>query len=308
MKANVYEIITQRILDQLEKGVIPWQRPWTVSKKALKNNAFFPCYPLGKEKPYDILNQMLLDFVPGHYATFQQITKQGGKVKKGEKSKIICGWIYSKEERKDSDGNTITDEDGNILYKDNFALRYYSVFHIETQTEGIDISTVEEIEDDENTTPVFEPSEIADNIIDSYVSKEGINFINDKVGNEAYYSPSLDKVVIPHIAQFNSQAEYYSTAFHELTHSTMKASRCNREEDRKGKSVAFGSTEYSKEELVAELGAGALVNICGLETESSFSNSASYIDGWSKKLKEQPKMIVYASAQAQKAIDYILNN
>lgn len=300
MKATVYEIITQRILDQLDKGVIPWQKPWKTSKTA--DNAFFPCYPLGKNKPYDFMNQMLLDFVPGHYATFQQIKKAGGTVKKGEKSQIIAGWIYNKEARKDNDGNTITDDDGNILYKESFALRYYNVFNVENQTEGI---KVDDIEIDDTT---IDADAKAEAIISDYVSREGLTFTRDKASNRAYYSPALDEVVIPHIAQFTEVAEYYSTAFHELTHSTMKATRCNREETRKGKSVAFGSEEYSKEELVAELGAGALVNICGLETESSFNNSASYISGWSKKLKEQPKMIIYASAQAQKAIDYILNN
>lgn len=303
MKNNVYEIITGRILEQLEKGVIPWRKPWIASKNA-SENTFFPCYPLGKNKPYDFLNQMLLDFKPGHYATFNQITKLGGKVKKGEKSQIIAGWIYNKEERKDSDGVVITDEDGNTLYKESFALRYYNVFCIETQTTGIDIEVVD-VPDDE---PTVDPCEMAELIVNGYVERSGLKLIRDKASNRAFYSPSIDEVVVPHIAQFKEQAEYYSTLFHELTHSTMATSRCNRAEDRKGKNVSFGSEEYSKEELVAELGAGALVNICGLETESSFQNSASYIEGWSKKLKEQPKMIVYASAQAQKAVDYILGN
>lgn len=300
---NVYEIITGRILEQLEKGVIPWQKPWKTSKNA-KELSFFPCYPLGKTKPYDILNQMLLDFKPGHYATYPQITKLGGKVKKGEKSSIIAGWIYNKEERKDENGDTMTDDNGNVLYKESFALRYYNVFNVETQTTGIEIESVETVEDDETAT--IEPLQFAENIVNGYVEKSGLTLTRDKASNRAYYSPALDEVVVPHIAQFTEQAEYYSTLFHELTHSTMRVDRCNREQDRKGKNVAFGSEEYSKEELVAELGAGALVNICGLETESSFNNSASYIEGWSKKLKEQPKMIVYASAQAQKAIDFIL--
>lgn len=295
MALNVYEIITQRILEQLEKGVIPWQKPWRTVKGA-DTTSYFPCYPLGKNKPYDFLNQMLLDFVPGHYATFQQITKLGGKVKKGEKSKIIAGWIYTKEERKDMDGNVITDEDGNALYKDRFALRYYNVFCVETQVDGIDVKSIEP----EELTGTFEPSEVAEDIITKYVERENLTFIRDKASNRAYYSPLEDKVVVPHIGQFKECAEYYSTAFHELTHSTMKSTRCDRQENRKGKNVAFGSEEYSKEELVAEIGAATLVNISGLETESSFNNSASYIDGWSKKLKEQPKMIVYASIQAQK--------
>lgn len=303
MALNVYEIITERILEQLKKGVIPWQKPWKTSKTA-GALAYFPCYPLGKKKPYDILNQMLLDFKPGHYATYPQITKLGGKVKKGEKSQVIAGWIYNKEERKNENGEVITDENGEPLMKESFALRYYNVFCVETQTTGIKVDDVVEIPEDDNA--IIEPFEKAENIIDAYVNGTGLKLTRDKTSNRAYYSPALDEVVVPHIAQFTEQAEYYSTLFHEITHSTMKANRCDREQDRKGKNVAFGFEEYSKEELVAELGAGTLVNICGLETESSFNNSASYIEGWSKKLKEQPKMIVYASAQAQKAIDFIL--
>lgn len=306
MKANVYEIITNRIIEELEKGVIPWRKPWTTSKKALASNQYFPCYPLGSNKPYDILNQMLLGFKPGHYATYKKISDLGGKINKGEQSAIIAGWIHTKEKITNKNNEPILDENGNEQYKDTFALRYYNVFCIETQTSGIDIDEV--TEDFDPYAPIVNPCEIAENIINTYVDNEDLTLTRDKVGNRAYYSPSLDEVVVPHIAQFTEQAEYYSTVFHELTHSTMKATRCNREETRKGKNVAFGSEEYSKEELVAELGAGTLVNICGLETTSSFSNSASYISGWSKKLKEQPKMIVYASAQAQKAIDYILAN
>ena len=87
----------------------------------------------------------------------------------------------------------------------------------------------------------------------------------------------------------------------------MHASRCNRQEERKGKSVAFGSEEYSKEELVAEIGAASLVNICGLETTHSFRNSAAYIQSWLKALKNDSNLIVGACARAEKAVSYILN-
>jgi antirestriction protein ArdC len=185
----------------------------------------------------------------------------------------------------------------------HLGLRYYNVFKVETQCENIYLKKKDEIKPE----IILEPSEVAEEIIRKYIESDDAPTFNNNGSNSAYYSPALDQVVVPNIAQYSNIAEYYSTAFHELTHSTMKKSRCNREEDRKGKNVAFGSEEYSKEELVAEIGAAALVNFAGLETDGSFQNSASYIQGWSKKLKEQPKMIVYASAQAQKAIDYILS-
>ena len=100
--------------------------------------------------------------------------------------------------------------------------------------------------------------------------------------------------------------EYYSTTFHESVHSTMKESRCNRAEDRKGKLVAYGSDEYSKEELIAEIGSASLMNIIGIETTKSFKNSSAYIQGWLSKLQSDVKFIVSASSKAEKAVKYIL--
>lgn len=304
---NVYEIITKRFLDKLDQGIIPWQKPWKTSKE-LDRSEFFPCYPYGKKKPYDIINQMLLGFEPGEYATFNQIKQAGGKVKKGEKSQIICGWVHTKEALTDNaTGEFLTDEDGNELTKDRFGLRYYNVFNVKTQVEGMKTHIVDEPTTEEGETiTTLQPDALAEQIIKNYVDHETLKY-EAKGSNRAYYSPAEDKVVVPALIQYDNIEEFYSTAFHELTHSTMHIARCNRQEDRKGKNVAFGSEEYTKEELVAEIGSAALVNYCGLETEKSFNNSTAYVQGWSKKLKEQPKMIIYASAQAQKAIDYILS-
>lgn len=88
----------------------------------------------------------------------------------------------------------------------------------------------------------------------------------------------------------------------------MKKSRCNRAEDRKGRLVAFGSNEYSKEELVAEIGSVSLMNILGIETNKSFRNSNAYIQNWLSVLKNDVKFIVSASSKAEKAVKYILGD
>lgn len=111
---------------------------------------------------------------------------------------------------------------------------------------------------------------------------------------------------LPLFEQFKEANEYYSTAFHESIHSTMKENRCNRAEERKNKLVAFGSDEYSKEELVVELGSASLMNIIGIETKKSFRNSSAYIQNWLSVLKNDVKFIVSASSKAEKAVDYIL--
>ena len=143
----------------------------------------------------------------------------------------------------------------------------------------------------------------ADEIIEDYVKRSGVTF-EQRLSMDAYYNRVQDKVVVPEIGQFSETAEYYSTAFHELTHSTGHKSRL----DRLDENSRFGNEVYSKEELVAELGASALVNFCGLETESSFRNNAAYIQGWSKALQEDKKMIVWAAGKADKAVRLILGD
>lgn len=127
--------------------------------------------------------------------------------------------------------------------------------------------------------------------------------LNHEAGGRAFYNPSADAVTLPLMDQFFEVSEYYSTAFHELTHSTGHTSRLNR----LSKTAHFGNEEYSKEELVAEIGAAALVNHVGLETPSSFRNSAAYVQSWLKALSNDKRMIVSAAGQAEKAVRLILN-
>jgi antirestriction protein ArdC len=222
------------------------------------------------------------------YLTWKQIEELGGKVKKGAKAEIVTFWkMYPVEEE---------DKEGNKVKKNIPLLRYYNVFWI-GDTEGIERKEVERVAHD--------PIEEAEAIINGYMSSDNHPTIErDKTSDKAYYSPLYDKVVVPTIEQYKEVAEYYSTLFHELTNSTGHATRLNRLA-----SVAhFGSEEYSKEELVAEIGAATLVNMAGIETSASFNNSAAYIEGWSKALRDNVKMIVEASSKAAKAVDYILQN
>ena len=104
------------------------------------------------------------------------------------------------------------------------------------------------------------------------------------------------------MAQFSATAEYYSTAFHELTHSTGHVSRLNRLE----RTAFFGTEAYSKEELVAEIGASALVNHAGLETSYSLRNNVAYNQNWLSVLKNDKRFIVSATSKAEKAVELIL--
>jgi len=123
-------------------------------------------------------------------------------------------------------------------------------------------------------------------------------------GNRAFYSPSLDYIQLPNKTSFNNEAGYYGTLFHELAHATGHANRLGR------KSILepsyFGSHEYSKEELVAEMAAAFICGHACIEN-MTIENSAAYINGWLKALKNDKTLLVHAAGQAQKAADYILN-
>lgn len=281
MAKSVYEMVTERIINQLEKGIIPWRKPWTGIKGGAYNRI--------SKKSYSLLNQMLLKH-EGEYATYNQWESLGGHVRKGEKSEIVVFWKIQPIEE--------TKEDGTKETKQVPILRYFNVFHI-SQVEGVEPLTKDDLKS-------IEPIEKAESVLHDYWSREGIE-VKHIGGDEAYYSPSRDLIRLPLFDQFTDANEYYSTAFHESVHSTMKESRCNRAEDRKGKLVAFGSNDYSKEELIAEIGSASLMNIIGIETGKTFQNSTAYIQSWLSVLRNDVKFIVSASSKAEKAVNYILN-
>lgn len=281
MSKSVYEIVTERIIEQLEKGHIPWERPWTGARSGAFNRV--------NKKSYSLLNQMILKH-DGEYASFKQWQELGGKIRKGEKSEIVVFWKWLEVEENKEDG---TPETKSIPY-----LRYINVFHI-SQIDGVEPLPKEELNK-------IEPIEKAEKVLTDYWEREHIT-VRHTYSNEAYYSPNRDLIHLPLFEQFKTASEYYSTAFHESIHSTMKEIRCNREEERKGKLVAFGSEDYSKEELIAEIGSASLMNIIGLETKHSFKNSTAYIQSWIKVLKNDVKFIVSASSRAEKAVEYIMN-
>ena len=273
---DIYAAVTDRIIAQMEQGVIPWQKPWVSNGKAVSH---------ATGKSYSLLNQMLLGR-PGEYLTFKQCQAAGGKVKKGEKAQLVVFWKWIEQEDEET-GET----------KEVPFLRYYNVFHID-QCEGITAKYTQESTFPDGASTV----EYAQDIIYDYLGREAVK-LNHQEGDRAFYRPTTDEIVLPIRKQFVSTAEYYSTLFHELAHSTGHPSRLNRLD----KIAAFGSDVYSKEELVAEIGAAALVNHCGLETSTSLRNNAAYIQNWLSVLKGDKRFIVSAAGKAEKAVTLILN-
>lgn len=311
-KTTAYDVITDRIIRKMEEGIIPWVKPWKVSGAVVDgglNKTLAYSYSTGK--PYNFINQFLLDYEPGEYATFNQIKKAGGHVKKGSKGQIVAGWIVDEKVKvvKDENGDPVLDENGDpkTVKERHFGVKYDTVFNVLTQVEGLNPkhnwTTEAPVEDSDDSGN--QPDQAAEDIVQRYINSSNAPVLQIVKGSDrAYYRPSEDKVVVPHMTQYESISEYYSTMFHELTHSTGIASRLNRKVDGH---AAFGSGDYSREELVAEIGACFLCDSCGLSTENSFRNSVAYLQSWIAALKKDSKMIVFASAQAEKATEYILN-
>lgn len=275
---DVYSIITERIIDQLEKGFIPWKKPWA--------NCLDGTFNRISRKPYSLLNQLLL-IHDGEYATFKQWEQIGGHVKKGEKSEIVVFWKMQEVKEKD--------ENGNLQVKQVPLLRYHNVFHISQVTNVLPLERTEDF----GTEPIGR----AEKLLHDYTDREGIRLIVGE-SDRAFYRTSDDSITLPALSQFQKAEEFYSTAFHECGHSTLKAQRCNREAE--NAAAFFGNEDYSKEELIAEITSAAILHSMGMETPDTFKNSCAYIQNWLHVLRNDKRFIVSATGKAEKAVKYIL--
>lgn len=281
---NIYQMVNDRIIAEMEKGIIPWQKPWNGGECCISHTT---------GKPYSWLNQLMLGGKVGEWLTFKQCKLEGGNVKRGEKGSPVVFWSFNDKKVKDvdADGNEVI-----RIVRGHPFLKYYTVFHID-QCEGIKPKFEKELKVYDN-----DPIEAAENIVKTYFDREACT-LNVYRSAKAFYSPSTDSVTVPQMSQYEVKEEYYSTLFHEMTHSTGHESRLTRIV----KVAAFGSENYSKEELVAEMGAAMLVSTAGIECEKAFRNSVGYLQGWLKALSNDNKLIVLAAGKAEAAVKYILN-
>jgi len=270
--SSVYEIITEQILAQLEKGEIPWRKPWRT----------LPPANLISKKPYRGINVFLLalqGYGSQYWLTFNQAKQLGGNIRRGKHGTKIVFWKFDSCETETADGET--------KERMSAMLRYYTVFNLE-QTEGLKALL---------TLRPASPIESAEEIVTGMPNPPG--FEQDA---QAAYIPSRDVVTMPSRSAFIGQTEYYSTVFHELIHSTGHAKRLGREGfDSPQK---FGSDSYSREELIAEMGSAMLCGVAGIE-QSTLGNSAAYLRGWMNRLRGDARLVISAASAAQKAADYI---
>lgn len=286
---NVYEIVTDRILKDMEKGIIPWEKPWVNTSGTNVPRS----HNDGRE--YSLLNKMLLG-IPGEYTTITQIKKENAQLKPQHMKSIVVKWGQNSKPVLDKDGKEKLDENGKPRMATHWFLRYYQVYNIE-DVEGMKPKYVFSKGPVANNTP----KEKIDKAIAEYLARSGVTLRHYEQGR-SYYKPSADEIILPHMNQFFNAESYYATLFHEMGHSTGTAERLNRK-----MGGSFGDEEYSAEELVAEITSAVLCNHFGIDTSKIQRNTTAYLQNWLGVLKGDSKMIVTAASKAEKAVKYILN-
>jgi antirestriction protein ArdC len=244
--------------------------------------------PLRKQHPGCVVLLAFTAWSRGYsspnWLTFNQAREAGGTVRKGEKSSMVVFW--KQYETKDKQ----TGEPVKIP-----VLRYYNVFHVD-QCDGI------EDPDAVPFTPTdFHPVDLADAIVAGFEGKPAI----EVAGTQAFYRPSTDTVTMPGSARFVTSEAYYATLFHELAHATGHPSRLNREFIATPK--PFGTPDYGKEELVAEMAAAFLCSAVGIQP-AVIENQAAYLAGWLRTIRGDKKLVIAAAGAAQRAADWIRND
>lgn len=282
--SKLYEQVTNKIIEEMEKGIIPWKKGWTAISGA---------YNARSKRYYSFLNQIILGR-PGAYASFKQWNEMGCKIKKGEHSTFVMEWFSKKIEytTKNADGE---EEQKSFL---KWYPRTYPVFH-QSQVEGFE-------EPEGMDIKPADPIKEAEEVKEAYEQRENIKILTNEQSDKAFYSPTLDYIRLPMKEQFADINEFYSVMFHEMTHSTGHSKRLDRGLD--SKLAAFGSQDYSKEELVAELGSAMSMARLGIDTPDTLRNSTAYLQGWLKALKNDKELIITAAGLAEKAVKYIFGD
>ena len=283
---DVYGIVTEKIINLLEQGIVPWRRPWTAT--GLPRN-------VASKKPYRGINHFLLSaskYVQPYWLTMRQANELGGHVRKGEQSSVVVFW---KVDDVKENAEAADHEQPEQKSRRRFLLRYYRLWNLEQcELPQAVLDKLPKIETHEH-----DPIEAADKIIAGMPNPPEIQH----AGSKAFYSSITDRITLPPRELFVSAEEFYATALHETVHSTGNKKRLARESILEA--AAFGSQTYSAEELVAEMGAAYLCAEAGI-SNAVIENQAAYVAGWLKKLRDDRRLLIHTAAQAQRAADYIL--
>jgi len=305
-KTDIYQMITDGMIEKLEEGIVPWQKPWASHNPWPMN--------ISSKRAYRGINTLILylenmahGYNSPYWLTFNQAKKVSGYEKKGR----FWKWAGKGKDpkygvRKGEIGTRVVfwkfldvdDPEAPNGKRRIPLLRYYTVFNVDQcdlPEKFLKKISIDKREIDETTT-----IEKAEKIVAGYE----VNI--EHGGDRAFYNKKDDFIRLPKKTRFASDAEYYATLFHEMIHSTGSKERLNRET--LVDAVPFGDNNYSKEELVAEMGAMFLAAEAGINLEGSkiFDNSAAYLKNWLDRIKEDSRLLIQAAGKAQKAVDFIL--
>lgn len=288
---KAYAVITDRILDALDGGDVPWRKPWSLPTGLRPQNAV-------SKRPYSGINALILGlagYSEPRWITYRKAAELDGNVRKGERGSPVVWWrSYDKPCDPAHPGEICNRCDPRHPGIQRWwSLGYHSVFNLE-QCDGLDFPEIAALPD---APP---PIEAADAIVASMPNRPPVTHDG---GDKAYYIPRKDSVHLPPKEAFSGAGEYYATVLHELGHATGHESRLNRHGLETG-IAPFGSPTYSREELAAEFASAFLCAEAGIE--NTIANSAAYIAGWAKAIKKDRRLVVQAASQGQKAADYIL--
>lgn len=287
-KNQVREYLVQQYLEALHQERIPWQQGW--NKVGPNRNGV-------TEKPYRginalvlQLNQIMFNYTDPRWCTFKQIKDQGWHLQKGSKGTTLEFWsMYDKVNKQN-----ITIQDYNAYIengrpKEEFRIinRLFTVFNAQC-IDGIPDLELE-------TKNEIQQNQIIQKII------ENMNVKYEEKGDSAYYRPREDKIVLPPSSRFHSTYEYNATKLHEMCHASGHPTRLNRNLNN-----AFGSIEYAKEELRAEIGSSFLMQELGLSLgPEHIENHKAYIQSWITILENDPNELFAAVKDADKIADYM---
>jgi antirestriction protein ArdC len=290
---DIYEMINKEIIQLLEQGQIPWKMPW--HKMGIHNPV-----SLITKKDYNGINSVLLmiqamrkGYMSKYWATYKQIAAYCGNVRKGETGSICIFWKFVDKPYTETLPNGKTEEKAGYP-----VLRYYTVFNLD-QVDNLDPSKIPA--DNKEEVNIIEETQKISLCESIYKNYKGGPEVEHRY-QRAFYSQDKDYINMPKFTSFESPHEYYSTLFHELVHSTGHESRLNRLAKQDN---YFGMHEYSKEELIAEVGSAYLCQFTQISSET-IENAGAYIKGWLTQLKNNKKWLIQAFGKAQKAVDHIL--
>ncbi|EGT3611542.1 DUF1738 domain-containing protein [Morganella morganii] len=298
---DIYQEVTDRIVAALEKGTAPWKRPWRQAEGARTG---FPVNAL-TGNAYQGMNVLLLwlsadeqGFGADIWLTYRQAQQLGGHVRKGEVATDSVIFKPLKVAAKDRYGDVLRDEHGEVVMTEVPMIKANPLFNVsqcdELPAHFYEVGRIPENEGGGITLPATHRA------LD-ILNASGVK-VTSAPQNQAYYSPSDDRIVMPLSSQFDCEAEYWATLLHELVHASGHQSRLNRE-GITSSSRKFGDPIYSFEELIAEMGSAFLCAQVGVQGEV---NHESYLQSWLRVLKADKKALFRAAKQAREASEFLL--